>query len=61
MRFRILSSLMRDRLGKLVIVVLKVFFVCFVFFKLADGGGGEINFKQGRHLDQMLKYAYEIV
>lgn len=52
---------MRDRLGKLVIVVLKVFFVCFVFFKLADGGGGEINFKQGRHLDQMLKYAYEIV
>lgn len=52
---------MRDRLRKLVIVVLKVFFCLFWFFKLADGGGGEINFKQGRYLGQMLKYAYEIV
>lgn len=31
------------------------------FFLIGIGGGGKIDFEQGSHLDQMLKYAYEIV
>lgn len=56
MRFRMLRSLIYDRLRKLVIVVLKI-----LKKKFGSGGGGKIDFKQGSHLNQMLKYAYEIV